>query len=77
VLLDVLDCEQWDSDDALNRYERKRRADNLLMQSGMDLFYKGFSNDHLPLKLLRNAVLKATDNAGILKKQILKYAVGL
>jgi 2-octaprenyl-3-methyl-6-methoxy-1,4-benzoquinol hydroxylase len=77
ALLDVLDGESWDSDDALNRYERKRRPDNLLMQTGMDLFYKGFSNDHLPLKLLRNAVLKATDNAGVLKKQILKYAVEL
>ncbi len=77
VLLDVLDNEQWDNDDMLMRYERKRRADNLLMQSGMDLFYVGFSNNLLPLKLLRNALLKVTDNAGVLKKQILKYAVGL
>lgn len=29
----------------LQRYQSRRRVDNLLMQSGMDLFYAGFSND--------------------------------
>ncbi|GAB2654980.1 2-octaprenyl-3-methyl-6-methoxy-1,4-benzoquinol hydroxylase [Vibrio panuliri] len=58
-------------------YQRKRHADNLLMQSGMDVFYKGFSNDVAPLKLLRNAALKIADKAGPLKQQVLKYALGL
>ncbi|WP_194437087.1 2-octaprenyl-3-methyl-6-methoxy-1,4-benzoquinol hydroxylase [Vibrio fluminensis] len=61
----------------LASYERKRRGDNLLMQSGMDVFYKGFSNDVAPLKLLRNAALKIADKTGRLKQQVLKYALGL
>ncbi|MDC5841834.1 2-octaprenyl-3-methyl-6-methoxy-1,4-benzoquinol hydroxylase [Vibrio europaeus] len=61
----------------LKQYERKRRPDNLLMQSGMDLFYKGFSNDIGPLKLVRNAALKIAENTGTLKTQVLKYALGL
>lgn len=61
----------------LEQYERNRRYDNLLMQSGMDFFYKGFSNDFAPLKLLRNAALKVAENAGPLKTQVLKYALGL
>ncbi|MGF1907990.1 2-octaprenyl-3-methyl-6-methoxy-1,4-benzoquinol hydroxylase [Vibrio kasasachensis] len=65
------------SADVLAAYERKRRSDNLLMQSGMDLFYKGFSNDIRPLKLLRNAALKIAENAGPVKKHVLKYALGL
>lgn len=62
---------------ALQSYERKRRPDNLLMQSGMDVFYKGFSNDVVPLKVLRNAVLKVAENSGPIKKHVLKYALGI
>ncbi|MGL4223793.1 MAG: 2-octaprenyl-3-methyl-6-methoxy-1,4-benzoquinol hydroxylase [Vibrio sp.] len=58
-------------------YQRGRRADNLLMQTGMDLFYQTFSNSHLPLKLLRNAALAAAERAGPLKNQVLRYALGL
>lgn len=61
----------------LKKYECKRRPDNLLMQSGMDFFYKGFSNDIAPLKLVRNAALKIAENAGPLKAQVLKYALGM
>ncbi|KLN64301.1 2-octaprenyl-3-methyl-6-methoxy-1,4-benzoquinol hydroxylase [Vibrio sp. VPAP30] len=61
----------------LKHYERKRRPDNLLMQTGMDIFYKGFSNDIGPLKLVRNAALKIAENSGGLKTQVLKYALGL
>ncbi|USD64649.1 2-octaprenyl-3-methyl-6-methoxy-1,4-benzoquinol hydroxylase [Vibrio sp. SCSIO 43136] len=62
---------------ALRQYELRRKPDNLLMQSGMDFFYKGFSNDIGPLKLLRNAALKVAEEAGPVKAQVLKYALGL
>ena len=65
------------SQEVLLAYEHKRRGDNLLMQSGMDFFYKGFSNDIAPLKLLRNAALKIADKTGPVKQQVLKYALGL
>lgn len=58
-------------------YERRRRPDNLLMQSGMDVFYKAFSNELTPLKLARNALLKVAEHSGPIKKQVLRYALGL
>lgn len=61
----------------LAEYSRRRRPDNLLMQSMMDVFYAGFSNDVLPLKLLRNLGLKAAEHSGPLKAAVMKYAMGL
>ena len=79
VAILLAECEGKTSidDSVLKLYERKRRPDNLLMQSGMDLFYKGFSSDIGPLKLVRNAALKIAENTGPLKTQVLKYALGL
>lgn len=62
---------------AFRQYERKRRPDNLLMQTGMDFFYKTFSNDITPLKFVRNAALKLAEQAGPVKEQVLRYALGL
>lgn len=64
-------------DRILQRYERRRRPDNLLMQTGMDLFYKGFSNELPPLKWARNAALKLAEHSGPIKQQVLKYALGM
>lgn len=61
----------------LQQYERGRKADNLLMQSAMDGFYKVFKSELWPLKMARNAALLMADRAGIVKKQALKYALGL
>ncbi|MCF2950086.1 FAD-dependent monooxygenase [Paraglaciecola aquimarina] len=58
-------------------YEKQRRTDNLAMMSAMDLLYAAFSNDIGPLKLFRNLGLKLANNAGPIKKQALKYAIGL
>lgn len=82
ALLDVLANarsigEEWSSLPVLERYQARRRVDNLLMQSGMDLFYAGFSNDLGPLRVLRNVGLMAAQRAGVLKRQALKYALGL
>lgn len=82
ALLDVLQSarghvEPWASAAVLKRYQMRRMADNFLMQSGMDLFYAGFSNDLGPLRVLRNVGLMAAERAGGLKRQALKYALGL
>ncbi|MEX3018890.1 3-demethoxyubiquinol 3-hydroxylase [Kluyvera sp. STS39-E] len=82
ALLDVLASarsvgENWASLPVLQRYQARRRMDNLAMQSGMDLFYAGFSNDLAPLRVLRNIGLMAAQRAGVLKRQALKYALGL
>ncbi|HHG8773370.1 TPA: 3-demethoxyubiquinol 3-hydroxylase [Raoultella planticola] len=82
ALLDILaeaksHGETWASLAVLKRYQARRRADNFIMQSGMDLFYAGFSNDLAPVRVLRNIGLMAAAHAGVLKRQALKYALGL
>jgi 2-octaprenyl-3-methyl-6-methoxy-1,4-benzoquinol hydroxylase len=69
--------ETWGSENVLLRYQRQRRLDNLLMQSGMDLFYTAFSNDLAPVKVLRNLALMTAERAGGLKTKALKYALGI
>lgn len=64
VLLSVTEQQEKLEDTLLAKYERARRPDNLLMQTGMDFFYKGFSNDLGPLKFVRNAALKLAENSG-------------
>nr|WP_278193096.1 3-demethoxyubiquinol 3-hydroxylase [Dickeya dianthicola] len=67
----------WYDESVLRRYQRQRKPDNLLMQSGMDLFYGAFSNRLPPLELARNLALMAAQRAGKLKQQALRYALGL
>ncbi len=69
--------EQWDTPEVLARYQSARQPDNLMMQSAMDLFYKAFSNDFLPLKLARNLALGAAQRSGPIKRQVMRYAMGL
>ncbi|TRX55685.1 FAD-dependent oxidoreductase [Thalassomonas sp. M1454] len=69
--------ENFDSEEVLKRYERSRRADNLLMMSGMDAIYGTFKNKSGPLKLLRNIGVFAAHRAPILKEKALAYACGL
>lgn len=82
ALLDVLSrarahAGKWHSHQVLQRYQTRRMADNLIMQSGMDLFYAGFSNNTGPVRILRNIGLMAAQRAGGLKRRALKYALGL
>lgn len=69
--------EAWSDHQVLKRYQNRRRLDNLAMQSGMDLFYAGFSNNLGPLRVIRNLGLMAAERAGVAKRQALKYALGL
>ncbi|WP_261816859.1 FAD-dependent oxidoreductase [Vibrio gallicus] len=75
-LLKVLDTNTI-SQTQLAEYQKQRVADNLIMQGAMDAFYLGFGNDILPLKMARNIGLKLANNAGAIKQQALKYALGL
>lgn len=67
----------WWSTEVLGKYQAKRYLDNQLMMTTMDVFYAGFSNDILPLKLLRNGALKLANINSPLKQTVLKYAMGL
>ncbi|MFA0148241.1 2-octaprenyl-3-methyl-6-methoxy-1,4-benzoquinol hydroxylase [Vibrio lentus] len=77
ALLDITQEKGELNQSVARRYEVIRRGDNLMMQSGMDFFYKTFSNDIGPLKFVRNAALKLAENSGPIKSQVLKYALGL
>ncbi|MCC4785092.1 2-octaprenyl-3-methyl-6-methoxy-1,4-benzoquinol hydroxylase [Vibrio splendidus] len=77
ALLDITKEKGELNQSVARRYEVIRRGDNLMMQSGMDFFYKTFSNDIGPLKFVRNAALKLAENSGPIKSQVLKYALGL
>lgn len=69
--------QSWWNQTVLAQYERQRYRDNQLMMTTMDMFYAGFSNDILPLKLLRNGALKLANINSPIKKIVLKYAMGL
>ncbi|WP_176399873.1 FAD-dependent monooxygenase [Shewanella sp. Shew256] len=73
----LIEDKPWWSTEVLNAYQAKRYRDNQLMMTTMDVFYAGFSNDILPLKLLRNFALKLANINSPIKRTVLKYAMGL
>lgn len=82
VLLEVFEQavkkgENLADEQVLKRYEQKRKPDNLLMQTGMDIFYKAFKTELLPLKIARNLGFILAEKITPVKKQALKYAIGL
>lgn len=61
----------------LRQYERERKLANHIMQRAMDAFSYGFSNDIAPLRLLRNVGLRLANHQGPLKREVIRYALGL
>lgn len=61
----------------LKRYESMRRAENLKMMTLMDVFYKSFSNDILPVKLIRNLGLGLAQRLSPVRNKVMKAAMGL
>ena len=61
----------------LKRYERLRRNENLKMMTVMDLFYRAFSNQILPVKFLRNLGLGLAERITPLKNEVMRAAMGL
>ncbi len=61
----------------LKRYERLRRNENLKMMTVMDLFYRIFSNQIMPVKFLRNLGLGLAERITPLKNKVMRGAMGL
>jgi 3-demethoxyubiquinol 3-hydroxylase len=61
----------------LDRYEKMRRNENLKMMTVMDLFYRFFSNDILPVKFLRNLGLGLAERIRPAKNKVMRQAMGL
>ncbi|MGE3335540.1 MAG: UbiH/UbiF/VisC/COQ6 family ubiquinone biosynthesis hydroxylase [Rhodospirillaceae bacterium] len=62
--------------DALSRYERWRRADNLMMAGVTDLLNRLFSNDVDPIKAIRVLGLGLVHRLPPLKKLFMRHAMG-
>lgn len=78
VLLDAAYQGQDIADLAvLKRYEHMRRLENLKMMTVMDVFYQVFSNDVLPLKILRNLGLGVAERILPVKNKVMRGAMGL
>lgn len=61
----------------LRRYEKMRRNENLKMMTVMDVFYRVFSNQVLPVKFLRNLGLGLAERISPAKNKVMRYAMGL
>ena len=61
----------------LKRYEKLRLHENLKMMTVMDVFYQVFSNEVLPLKLLRNLGLGLAERILPAKNLVMRNAMGL
>jgi len=61
----------------LRRYEAMRRNENLKMMTVMDVFYQSFSNDIMPIKLIRNIGLGLAQRLSPVRKKVMKAAMGL
>lgn len=61
----------------LDRYEKMRRAHNLLMMTVMDGFYRAFGNHHAPIRLMRNLGLGLAEKVRPAKLLVMKFAMGL
>ncbi|MGY6274746.1 FAD-dependent monooxygenase [Methylomonas sp. MgM2] len=61
----------------LKCYESMRRNENLKMMTVMDLFYQSFSNDILPVKLIRNIGLGLAERLTPIRNKVMKAAMGL
>lgn len=60
----------------LNKYQRRRKADNLAMQMVMDAFKRVFASELVPLQKLRRFGLKTVNQSSILKKLFMQQASG-
>jgi len=58
----------------LQKYQRQRRADNVLMQLSMDMFKRVFTNPIAPIKWLRQVGLKHVNRTTWLKNLFMRQA---
>ena len=61
----------------LQRYQRRRKSENLLMMAAMDGFKRLFGQRQLPLRWLRNVGMRLVDRSGPVKAQLMRHAMGI
>jgi 2-octaprenylphenol hydroxylase len=63
--------------EVLQRYQRRRRGENLLMMAAMDGFKRLFGERRLPVRWLRNQGMQWVSRSGPLKQQLMRHAMGV
>ena len=63
--------------DVLQRYQRQRKGENLMMMAAMDTFKRLFTQQQLPLRWLRNTGMTMVGQAGPLKRRLMRHAMGI
>ena len=61
----------------LGRYQRQRKPDNLATMLAMKGFKELFASNNLGVRLLRNEGMSIVNRMGLMKKQLVKQAMGL
>ncbi len=69
--------QDWSALQVLQRYQHARKQHNLIMMGGMDMICRCFSNDQMPLKLLRNLGLGLAQRVTPARNLAMKFAMGL
>ncbi|MFK7830024.1 MAG: UbiH/UbiF/VisC/COQ6 family ubiquinone biosynthesis hydroxylase [Congregibacter sp.] len=64
-------------EDVLKRYQRRRKSDNLAMMAAMDGFKRLFEQDAPPLRWLRNAGMRGVASMPVVKRRIIRHAMGV
>ncbi len=62
---------------ALKRYQRRRKPDNLAMMATMEGFKRLFEREELPVRLLRNMGMSGLNRLSPLKNSLIRQAMGL
>ena len=69
-------AEDIGADTLLDQYQKNRRFDNMAMAGATDSLNRLFSNDYLPIKIARQAGLKAVSRINPVKKFFMNQAMG-
>ena len=70
-------CSDLPISEMLKRYQCQRRPANLLMQTGMDVFYKVSKSDSDLIRVLRKGFLGLAQQSGQVKNRVMRYAMGI
>jgi 2-octaprenylphenol hydroxylase len=62
---------------SLQRYERRRQGDNLLMMAAMEGFKRLFAAEQPIVRLLRNQGMRLFNRAAAVKQHVVMQAMGL
>jgi len=69
--------EEFASHQVLSRYQRRRKAENLGMMGVMEGFKRLFGSEEPSLTWLRNTGMNLADQTPLIKRQLMRQAMGL